>query len=61
MNLRGLIVERIKSNGCGPFWLLDVYHHLVCSEGVPPDDASKAMSSFVDEIIGLKEKRKESV
>jgi len=54
MDLRALIIGRINSHGHGPFWVLDVYHHLVCSQGVSPDDASKALNAFVDEIIERK-------
>ncbi|MGY3615634.1 hypothetical protein [Bradyrhizobium sp. USDA 10063] len=59
MNLRWLIVEWSRSNtstGNGR-WLLDVYHHLL-AEGASPEDAIKAISSFVDEIIATKARQR---
>ena len=51
--LRKLIIERVKTNNGASFWLLDVYYHLI-AHGASPDDAIKAMSLFVDEIIAMK-------
>jgi len=51
--LRKLIIERVKTNSGTCFWLLDVYNHLI-DHGASPDDAIKAMSLFVDEIIAMK-------
>lgn len=53
MDLRKLIAERIKAKGASPFWLTDVYLHLL-DQGAPPDDAIKALSLFVDEVIAKK-------
>jgi predicted secreted protein len=53
-DLRKLIVERIKAKGgVRGSWVLEVYYHLL-SLGVSPDDATKAMNAFVDEIIAMK-------
>jgi hypothetical protein len=51
--LRKLIIERVKTNNGTSFWLLDVYNYLI-DHGASPDDAIKAMSLFVDEIITMK-------
>ena len=51
--LRKLIIERVKTNSGTCFWLLDVYNYLI-AHGASPDDAIKAMSLFVDEIITMK-------
>lgn len=59
-DLRELIIERVRTRGsvaCPS--VLDVYYHLVVSHGVCPDEASKAMSAFVDEIIAMKGKQHE--
>ena len=48
MDLRKLIIERIRSKGVGTSWVIDVYHHLI-EHGASPDDAIEAMSLFVDE------------
>jgi hypothetical protein len=52
-DLRSVIVERIKARGSSSFWILDAYYHLI-SSGIAPDDAIKAMSLFVDEVIERK-------
>lgn len=55
-DLRSMIIERIKTRGPSPFWMLDTYYHLVSNE-VAPDEAIKAMSLFVDEVIERKKAR----
>jgi hypothetical protein len=53
VRLRKLIVEWISANSLGPYWLLDVFRHLI-NHGASADDALAAMSLFVDEAIALK-------
>jgi hypothetical protein len=58
IDLRKLIIERIKTHGCGGCWLLDVFRHLI-DHGAAPDDAINALSLFVDEAIAMKARRGE--
>jgi hypothetical protein len=34
-DLRGMIIERIRTRGPGSFWILDAYYHLI-SDRVSP-------------------------
>ena len=57
--LREQIVERIRGRrNAGVPWVLDVYWHLV-NRGATPDQASQAMSEFVDDLIATKIRRPE--
>ena len=53
MELRTLIIERVKARGLDGAWLFDVYSHLI-NQGAAPQDAFDALSDFVDEIIAAK-------
>jgi pimeloyl-ACP methyl ester carboxylesterase len=53
IDLRSMIIERIKTRGPSAVWILDTYLHLLNS-GIAPDDAMEAMSLFVDEVIAKK-------
>lgn len=53
MNLRAVIIQRIKTNGCSGNWLLDLFWHLI-GHGASPAEAIAAMEAFVDELIAIK-------
>jgi hypothetical protein len=54
--LRKLIMERTRETGCTGPWVLDVYYYLI-GHGASRDDAVKAMTFFVDDIIAIKRMR----
>jgi hypothetical protein len=53
MDLRAMIIERIRSGVAREGRLLDAYNHLILS-GANSSDAIAALSAFVDEIIERK-------
>jgi hypothetical protein len=50
------IVDWIKNNDVGEYWLLDLFRYLV-SRGATGEDALMAMSLFVDQAIARKARR----
>jgi len=59
MELRRQIVDWIKVNDIGEYWLLDLYRHLT-SQGVSGEDALEAMSLYVDQTISRKTRLRET-
>ena len=56
MEMRRQIVDWVKSNDIGDYWLLDLFRHLT-SQGATGDAALAAMSLFVDQVIARKGRR----
>jgi hypothetical protein len=56
MDLRALIVEWVRENGCSGPWLLRLWQHLN-KQGVSSEDAIDAMGQFVDEALAIRAKR----
>ena len=57
MEMRRQIVDWVKSNDIGEYWLLDLFRHLT-SQGATGDAALAAMSLFVDQTIARKARLK---
>lgn len=57
MDYRAIIVAWIAANGCTGPWMLHLYTTLTVHCGATPDEAMRALSAFVEDIITEKKRK----